>query len=429
MAQTMTNVDALLKEFYEDTLTKVINDEVPTFRILETSDKPWSGRRVVGSVHHSRNSGVGARAEGGTLPAAGQQGYAQSVVSATYQYGRGQISGQAMAAGKNAFVEALSKELDGLASDMKVDLGRQTWGDGSGRLAQVGTDSVTGTNSSIAVFNRFAEPGQPGARYIQSGMLLQGGAIADKDDGVMTSGSVQSISVASTSASTVDTITVDVTTALLSASSDFLFRAGTPDGRGSDLLGLRGLIDDFGISNAWDSSGYAGSSVQGINRASVDRWNAIVLHNNGTVRSATDVLIQQAFDEINQESGMEANMIMGHHSVVRDVFGALVNDRRFMSNGQGAPTFAGGFGGLTYGGVPIERDRQAPYNELFVFKKECLQLYTLKPVGFADDDGSIMCRVTNQDAYEFYVRYYGNIGFTDSIGGPKACAVIRDIRG
>ena len=94
MAQNLSNFDAVLKEFYEGTIRDTLNNEVPLFRILDQSDRQWSGRRVLWPFRTSRNTGVASRQEAATLPSASQQGYTQSVVSATYVYGRGQLTGQ-----------------------------------------------------------------------------------------------------------------------------------------------------------------------------------------------------------------------------------------------------------------------------------------------------------------------------------------------
>lgn len=423
MAQNLSNFDSVLKEFYEGAIRDTLNSEVPLLRILEQSDKQWTGRRVIWPVRTTRNTGVGARGEATSLPTAGQQGYVQSIVSAVYNYGRITLTGQVMAAGKNAFAEALASELDGIMMDLKNDIGRQTWGDGTGRLAQVGASSVTGTNSAISVFNKFQRTGQPGARYIYQGQLLDFGTTTSHsaDNAGLT---VVSVSVAQTSAATVDTITVSSSAVAVSASSVFAFNASIPNGLGCEMMGLGGLIDDFAVSNCWGSNGFAGSSVQGINRATVSQWNAIVLHNNGTERSATSSLLQQAFDRIHEESGKEADMIMGHHEVVRAVYNELSNDRRFVA-GAGGTQYKEQGTLLNFNGTPIERDRQAPYNSLFIFKKDAIKLYTLKDFEFADDDGAILSRVANQDSYEAYIRHYSNIGLDTT---PKSCCVIRDIR-
>ena len=75
MAQSLTNYDSVLKDFYEGVVRETLNQNVTAFRVLDESDKTWSGRRVNFPFRTARNSGVGARSEGGTLPTAGQQGY------------------------------------------------------------------------------------------------------------------------------------------------------------------------------------------------------------------------------------------------------------------------------------------------------------------------------------------------------------------
>ena len=85
MVQTMTNFDNVLKEFYEGAIRETLNNEVPLFRVLDESDREWSGRRVLWPVHTARNAGVGARSDNGTLPTAGNQTHQLSIVSATYE--------------------------------------------------------------------------------------------------------------------------------------------------------------------------------------------------------------------------------------------------------------------------------------------------------------------------------------------------------
>ena len=157
MPLTLSNYDPLLKDLYEGSIREQLNNDVPLFKLLDESDKEWSGRRVVFPLHDTRNSGVGNRAESGTLPTGGNQGHQLAVVSAVYSYARGRISGQAMASGKNAFAQALMMEMDGLMNDLKVDLGRQTWGTGDGRLAQVGT---AGTNTAATTGVKCCRPSE-----------------------------------------------------------------------------------------------------------------------------------------------------------------------------------------------------------------------------------------------------------------------------
>src|SRR3990167_464541 len=239
MPLNLSGFDNVLKEFYEPPLRDTLNNDIPLFKVLDASDKEFSGRRVVFPVKTSRNAGVGARAENGALPTAGNQGYSLAVVSATYQYGRVQVSGPTLQAGKNAFVTAMSSEMEGLVNDLKVDLGRQSWGTGDGRLAQIGADT---SGSLVTVYNRFAESGQPGARYISQGQLLDFGSVADSTL-AYTSASVVSVALSTTPATTTDTVTVSMTSSFAASQCDtFIFNRGA-GGVGVVMMGLQALVD------------------------------------------------------------------------------------------------------------------------------------------------------------------------------------------
>lgn len=416
MALTVTNYDPVLKDFYEGAIREQLNQDVPLFRILDETDREWSGRHVLFPVHTSRNSGVGARTEGATLPSAGQQDHSLARVSATYHYGRGQISGQTMAAGKNAFAQALAMEMEGLMLDLKVDLGRQTWGTGDGRLAQVGAAGAS--TSTITVFNRFFEPGQPGARYISAGQLLDAGTVAAPTS-LFSSATVVSVNLSQNPATTVDTVTISQSSFSFSQSETFLFNRGA-GGTGVESLGIRAMVDEFTAANIWGSNAYFGATLQNISRQTVTQWNATVLGNSGVARVIDGHLIQTSLDRIHTDTGQDANMIMGEHSVVRAFLDAVSNDRRYNT-----ASFDAGMTSLSYNGIPLERDRLAPFNELLVMQKETIRKFTLKELGFADDDGAILSRVANQDNWEFFVSTYFNLGVQGYI---KAALMIRDIK-
>lgn len=419
MALTLSNYDPLLKDLYEGSIREQLNNEIPLFKMLDETDKEWSGRRVVFPIHTTRNSGVGARAEGGTLPSAGQQGYESVVVSATYQYGRGQVSGQAVAAGKHAFAAALASEMDGLTQDLKIDLGRQSWGTGDGRLCQIGADGASA--SALSVYNRYFEPGQPGARFINQNMLLDGGSVAAPTQD-FSSATVASVSRSLNPATTTDTVTISISSVTVSQCDTYLFVRGA-GGAGIESLGMQAIVDVFSEGNCWGSNAFYGSAIQGINRATVQAWNASVLGNSGVARIIDSNLMEIAFNTIQIDTGESPDCIMGEHSVVRAFLDSVAADRRYVTGGT--PSYEAGYSGLSYNGVRIERDRFAPYNSLLVFKRDAIKKFTLKDIGFADEDGAILSRVSNQDAWEFWVSTYYNLGMQ---GNMKSALFIRDIK-
>jgi hypothetical protein len=421
MAQNLSNYDAVLKEFYEGVVRDAVNNEVVAFKELETSSREWSGRRVLFPFKTARNSGVGARSEGGVLPTAGQQGYQNSIISSTYQYGRIQLSGQVLEAGKNAFAAAMESEMKGVTSDLVNDLGRQTWGYGNGVLAQVASSATAAGASAIGVHNRFNAPGHPGARYLYEGQLIDGGTIADPDAD-FSSAAVTGLVISANPATTADTIEAASGLSGVSA-GNFIFNS-LAGGSGVEMAGIQGLIDDFSATNIFSSTGFLGSSVQNINRGSVSAFNSTVLANSSTERILDGNLMQQALDTIQIKSGMEADLIWAQHDVVRAFLESVASDRRYST-----PEFAvGGSSKLSYEGIPIIKDRQAPYNSCLVMKRDVLKLYKLSDFRFADQDGAILSRLGGSgatDAYEAFIRAYIQLGIDMD---PKAAVMIRDIK-
>ena len=122
MALTPTTADAVLKEDYQPVVREQLNQGIAFLQQIEKNDKDFEGRRAVLALHVSRNSGVGARAAGGTLPTAGQQGYAEQRVPVYRNYGRGQIDGgviKQMRSDKGSFVRAVESETRGIVNDLK----------------------------------------------------------------------------------------------------------------------------------------------------------------------------------------------------------------------------------------------------------------------------------------------------------------------
>lgn len=421
MALTLSTFDPVLKDFWEPGIKEQLNNDIPLWRVLETADKEWSGRRVIYPIHTTRNAGVAARAEAATLPTAGNQGHELAVVSATYQYGAIQLTGQTIEAGKHAWAAALEMEMSGLVKDCKNDWGRQTWGTGDGRLAQIGVSSTAATGSvNVLVQNRFQRAGQPGARYISVGNLLDIGSLANGGLGI--SQTISAVAVSTNPATIQDTVTLGNSAVAYSSSEQFFYvqGVGTTAGVGREIMGVLGIVDVFTEANMWGSNAFWSAALFGINRSAVGAWNANVLGNSGVTRKIDSYLMEQCFDQIHQDTGEDADLIMGHHSVVRALFDSLVADRRYAST-----VYEGGFSKLSYNGVPVEKDRMGPFNTLLVAKRSALAKFTLKEPGWIQRDGAILRTTDRTDRYEGWFSYYGNLGV---VGNMKSLLMLRDIK-
>jgi len=416
MAATRTTIDAILKEFYEGALRDQLNNEIKLFDKLKKSDRSFSGRRVVFPVHLGRNVGVGARAESALLPAAGSQTPVECRITAKYNYGRVDITGQSIESGKHAFLDALGYEMDGLVSDFSFDMGRQSYGGGDGRLAQVSADNDSA--SAITVHNKFARAGQPGARYILQSQILEFGTVASPSAATIGSNAkVSTITIASDSGTTTDTITMISNSADISATIHFAFHYGA-GGQDVEMKGLRALVDDLTQTNAWGSAYYSASSLNNIDRGTYGKWNANVDAASGVERVIDSQLMQKSFSKVKKESGKDVKMICGEYDVVDQFLDSVSADRRYASN-----NFDAGVSNLSYNGVPLVQDLLAPYNELYLLGDDCIKLYTMKDFGFEARDGSILKNVAGYDRWEAFFSHYGDIASDQ----PKASMVIRDV--
>jgi hypothetical protein len=131
MPATMTTVDALLKEVYGPRVENQLQNEVVLLKRLERTSSGITenvgGKYVDFPIKIKRNAGIGYRAEGGQLPAAGQQGYAEVHVPLRYGYGRVRFNNQIMDLAQNntqAFTNTMQGETEGLKDDLAKDSGR-----------------------------------------------------------------------------------------------------------------------------------------------------------------------------------------------------------------------------------------------------------------------------------------------------------------
>lgn len=417
MSLTMSIADAVLKEFYVGALREQLNNEILLKKWLSQSKRQFSGRRVVFPIHSARNSGVGARAESAALPTAGYQSTDQCNITAAYMYGRLDITGQAKAAGKHAFIETLAMEMDKLKDDVSVDVGRQSYGEGLGILAQHA--ATTATLTSIYVINQYGELGQAGGRFLGVGELIDIGTIAAPAlKTTATGATVVSVSIAQNSGTTVDTVTISAS--INGSANDFLFRQGA-GGVGLEIKGLRALVDDQTASNIYGFSGgfWNNDTIQSIDRNSITSFNARVDQNSGVARILDSNLMQRNFDFVKKASGKEVDIMFAEYDVITAFWDSVSSDRRFATK-----NFDAGQETFTYNGKMQIKDLLAPYNEIFLLHKPALQWYVELDFEFADDDGSILKNVTGYDRWEAFIRAYHQL----ATERPNATAVIREIK-
>lgn len=406
MSQTRTTADAVLKDFYLPAVRNVLNSEVFLLSQLEMNSEDVEGRAAVLSINTGRNHGVGARAELGTLPAAGRQGYSEQRVNLKYNYGSIKISGplmRSMGTDQGSFTRPLQSETTGVIRDLKNDVNRQVYGDGSGKIVP-----ISGANTGAVV--PIANATNTQIRQLEEGMVIEIGTLAEAAAGTATAAVIASVQVA---AKTV-TLTATVTT----AASDFIFRAGS-GGSGADqkeLTGLSAIVDSTG-------------ELFNIDPATVSKWASYEDANGGSNRAVAETMFTKAAMEVNIRSGESIDLWVTTDGVHRGVANLLTSLKQFPSTNQ----LKSGYTGLDMGSVSqgnsgsqevtLTYDKDCTGNTAYGLTTKRLQQYRMSDWEFMEEDGSVLSRVSGQDAYEATLFCYHEIA-TDA---RNAHAKIADL--
>lgn len=383
---TLTTADAALKEDYQPAIREQLNQKVFLLSQVEKNTEDVEGRRAVLSVHVSRNSGVGARAEGGTLPTAGSQGYAEERINMRYNYGRIKLTGpviKAMKSDKGSFTRAASSESKGVTNDLKRNVNRQLFGTSDGVIAQCA--SASGQDITLTT------PTNVQLRQLEVGMVIDVGTVANP-----------TLRASAVTISAVDTSTGVVTVVgTLSASTtttDFIFVAGSGGATTSqkELTGLQSIVA-------------ASGTLFNVNPTTYPVWVSTVNSYSGTNRVPTETLFSKVADDASILSGDSTiNLWVTTAGVQRTLAASMLSQKRF----NDTVALKAGYSGIAINTAgsstpsALTWDRDCPANKAFGLSTEHLVQFEESDWEFMDMDGAVLSRVSGEDAYEAVLYKY-----------------------
>lgn len=379
---TLTTLANILKELYLPPVVDQLNNQVLILQRLEPRSQELVGNEAVVPLHTSRSGGIGSRAENAALPASGNQAFAKAVFDLKYHYGSISVTGVAMAKTANtagAFLKALQAELDGIRRDLTLDVGRQAYGDGSGKIATCGT-----TTTSNTVVLASAEAIRKGSLYI--GMVVDIGTAA----------APTSIAAAQTiTAVNVATPSITITGATVSTTgANFVFRSGNAVDAThvNELLGISGIVSQ------------AANTVGGIDasQAANSYWDNLRTNQAGPL--TLDALLQ-AYNQV-QIAGGETSAMICTPGMQRAYFKLLQAQVRYVE----PLTIKGGFQVLEFMGKPFIADRLAPFGSIFLLDEEFVKVFSTGDWHFLDEDGNTLKWVVGFDAWQAVLARYMNLG-------------------
>ena len=388
-ASVASTLSGILKDVYQGDVVEQLNNEILVTQRIERESSDFSGNQVVLSIHKQRSGGVFARGENVSFGNAGAQLYAKPVYDIKALYGRLRITGLGRIKTANqagAFLKVLEGEVNGLRNDLKMDVARQLYGDGTGRISSGNAAASTtvdirplaggGTNTD--------EPLRKGEIYI--GMVIDIGTLAAP----------------TVVASALDVTNVDIPNKQITVSSavtvtsgtHFIFRNGNAAASSVsyEVSGLQQLLP-----TAANTFGGIDASAAGNSYWDNQRINAA---GNLTLDTMT-----KAFNTV-KVAGGDVSAMIASPGIQRALFNLLQSQVRYVE----PLNLKGGFTALEYMGQPFIADRQAPFGKVFFLDERFLKLYDVGDWAWLDEDGNLLKWVTGFDAWEAVLARYMNLG-------------------
>jgi len=465
MAVTAAGISAMsviLKEFYEGPIAEQLNSEILLMKRLSKRADIVEGKTIVMPLHIGRNVGVMATSEGGVLPSAGKQQYADMRFPIPLNYGHINMTGPVMAASRSrrgAFASVLEAEIEGLTRDFKNDINRQCWMDGSGRLA--GVNNVAGAVMTV----------QNPLDWNNQGAVLQYLNLGDRISFIDVSAATQNIPNNAAfnygNITAIDfnakTITSDVDFSATMSAGDMIVKGatggvlptvdntsarlstGATANVNKEIMGIAGICSG---TNGWSLNIKAAGAytalpagkvwannnngvtaavtadLQTVSAATTTQWQANMLFNGGVLRPLTGDLMQRACDLSEQIGQARPTIIMTSYGCRRICINLSTGDRRF-SDGN----FDAGSTELHFNKIPIIPDKDAIPGAMFFLSEPDLMFADMSDFHWFDKDGAVLSRAYSsagalKDEWEAVLALYREL----VTRRRNAQTVIGDIR-
>jgi len=421
-----------MKTFYLGPLNDQIYKASVLLDRLEKNGEDVSGNHAHIPLISARNPGVGSRKDtagtGPTLPAVGSQGYDAATFLMAMHYGRGGVSGPVMRASKNssgAFAKALDVEMKGLTNRLPEDLNRQLWSYGHGRAGTIQVN--TGGSTMIELSSHSVMSLRVGDR-IHAADITAGGSFSPA-----AGTTVVAINRDQDSALAASTISHAIETAAVitgTVGEDAIYFGGggtlaaVDVSRAQEMYGIPAVVDNGAIGADEGSAAETGELLDGsLSLGGIDRtsgnvfWQATMLTNPtsaGTNRALTVGSMEEAFlTGMTVGGAMPSDVEMYSNPGLWATFGLLhIGDRVFNDFKE---TLEGGWIALKFNSRPFFYDRDCPRDKIWFLDMSTLVLLTQSGYEFMDDDGAILSRQSNVDAYEFTLYRDIQLGLNNAL--------------
>lgn len=404
MPQTTANADAILRDYYIGPVREQLNQRAILMFASVTGGQPdntrgerlpfrglsrdaegvtFAGRKWVVPAHTQRNEAVGAILEGGALPEPGQQGWEDLSDTLKHNVGVIGITRYAIDLSNRqpgTFLRFLKAETEGMTKDLRKDVSRQAYGNGTGTLAAVTADGARAFTVDTI-------------QYLRVGMWID---VIDSTNDTALATRIQITRIDPT------TLTVDYSGSDLAVTTDHrICRTGSWK---KEINGLANLISDTG-------------TVHGVDSTVATNWWW-----KSTVRDArrnqfSEDLGQQVLDSIGSAGNGDTEILLTTRGIRRRYVNQLKSQKRFTDNQS--VVLHGGFRAIMFNEFPLVFDDDCPKGMMYFLNTDGFMWVTLPGSdgnadwNWVDNDGAILSRSADRtDRFEAYVAADHDLAIT-----------------
>jgi hypothetical protein len=385
----MADLDALFKIKYEKLSENVYNSANVLLGRVKKSYK-FTGSKLQITVPSSFAGGVGS----GLLPTANKANYVAAEIEAKKVYARVDIDRETIKASQSsegAFVQATKEVVKKAVESYMRNMSRILFGDGSGKLGGIsGTPVGALVTISDATFNE---------ANLEERDLVDITEIDGSGDETVLQAGLEIISV------DVAAKTVTLSAAVSSVTSgSTLGSLVMQNSLGNDPMGLKGAL----LPES------AGSKLYGIDRAR--RWSGSEIDKtsaSGAAKQVSTALLNEMMLNIKKKSGKSPNLIICSFTQFEKILGIIdsnvqynVETRAGLKGKNGAPLSFSGIQFMSIDGpVGVFPERFVEDDRIYFLNDSHIHIHHRPDFGWFDDDGTVLLRKADLDAYE--ARYGG----------------------
>lgn len=388
---TLSTADNALKEVYLGVVSNQLNTATNPLlaKINQTTSDVW-GKEIRKIAPYGINGGIGAGTEDGDLPISAGNNYAQFILTLKNLYGRLEISDKAIRASESsagAFVNLLNAEMEGLIKASSFNLGRMLYGDGTGFLATISSN----TTEQVTVDS---------VTNLMEGMVVD---IISADGEIDKSG-LRIKSIDRTAKTVTFTITPTMTTDELST-----HKLCVQGSYNNEITGLGAIFKSTG-------------SLYGLQRSAYSWMTPYMkdITSSTAKTSISETVMQSAIDELDEVYDSKVDFIVCSSGVKRNYQEYLSSYRSNID----ILNLEGGFKAISYNGIPVVSDRFVPANTMYLLNTKEFNLHQLCDWQWLENEnGKIIKQTPGKATYQATLVKYADIICNKPSGQAKITGI------